>query len=366
MNWLTTLGLLIVGLVVLTIGAELLVRGAATFAASVGVSPLVIGLTIVAFGTSAPELVVSFNASLLGDSEIAMGNAIGSNIVNILLILGVCAAIAPLQVAQQLVRLDVPIMIGVSILLYVMSLDGNISFLDGLVLFAGIIFYTVWGIRQSRKESAEINKEYEGEFALSAEDRKNINRIRLINLGYIIAGLFFLVLGANWLVNAAITIAESLGVSKTIVGLTIVAAGTSLPELATSVMATIRGNRDIAIGNVVGSSIFNILSVLGLSAMVGGKGLTVTPQMEHVDMVVMIGVALACLPIFFKGVIARWEGGLFLACYVLYTVYLIFLATESPQLPAFSQLNWQFILPLITIIVLGTGWQALQTTYYKK
>lgn len=344
--------LLIVGLVMLVIGAELLVKGASKLAISWGISPLVIGLTIVAFGTSSPEMAVSVMSSLNGNADIAVGNVVGSNIFNVLFILGISGIITPLIVAQQLVRLDVPLMIGVSLLTMMMAWNGTISQLEGIVLFAGIIGYTVFLIRQSQKEKSKaVKDEYKAEFG-DGKDKKPTSQ--LVNALMVIVGLVVLVLGSKWLVNGAVDIAHKLGVSDLIVGLTIVAAGTSMPEVATSVIASIRGERDIAVGNVVGSNIFNILAVLGLSAAVSGGGLPVSTSALSFDIPVMIAVALACLPIFFTGnVISRWEGFVFLGYYIAYTVYLILSASHHDAMPFFSHTMMWFVVPItvLTLIV---------------
>ena len=350
----TVLGLFVLGLVLLVAGAELLVRGAARLAARFGISPLVIGLTVVAFGTSAPEMAVSVQASLAGQADIAVGNIVGSNIFNVLFILGVSALIVPLVVSQQLVRLDVPLMIGVSVLLLVMALDGRISRLDGLLLFAGIVAYTVFAIRQGRRESPAVQAGYAQEFRSGGSPW--LERLP-VQIAFIVGGLALLVLGAHWLVGGAVAIARLFGVSELVIGLTIVAAGTSLPELATSVVAALRGERDIAVGNIVGSNIFNILAIAGIVAVVapGGLGLEVAPALLRFDIPVMIAVALACLPIFASGhLIARWEGVLFLGYYAAYVLYLILAAAQHDALPAFSAAMFGFVLPLtvVTLIML--------------
>ncbi len=348
-----TIALLVVGLGFLVAGAELLVHGASRLATAVGISPLVVGLTVVAFGTSAPELAVSIQSGLAGQADIAMGNVVGSNIFNTLLILGLSAAIVPLVVSQQLVRLEVPLLIGVSVLLYLLALDGRIGFWDGVVLFSGIVAYTAFAIRQSRKESKQVQAEYDQEFGREAPQTSGQ---LLLQIGLIVAGLALLVLGSRWLVDGAVAIAEVLGVSQVVIGLTIVAAGTSLPELATSVVAATRGERDIAVGNVVGSNLFNILSILGLSGIVTPGGLVVAPAMLSFDMPVMIAVAVACLPVFFIGyTIYRWEGILFVLYYVAYTGYLILATTEHDALPLYSRVMLLFVAPLtaITFVVLS-------------
>ncbi|MCL6510329.1 MAG: calcium/sodium antiporter [Anaerolineae bacterium] len=344
-----TLILLVTGLGLLIAGAEALVKGASRLAAAVGISPLVIGLTVVAFGTSAPELAVSVFSSLNGQADIAVGNVVGSNIFNVLFILGASALIAPLVVSQQLVRLDVPIMIGVSVLAFVMSLDGVIGRLEGLILFAGIIAYTIFLVIHSRKEKNEqVQEEYEKEFGKKPQGRAGA----LLNLALIAGGLIMLVIGSRWLVDGAVAIARVIGVGEVVIGLTVVAAGTSLPEVATSIVASIRGERDIAVGNVVGSNIFNILSVLGLSAAVAPAGLRVPPSIEAFDALVMVAVAVACLPIFFTGwEIRRWEGVLFLGYYAAYTAYLVLSATGNAGLPAFSNAMAWFVFPLTALML---------------
>lgn len=346
----------ILGLLLLVGGAEFLVRGASQLAAAAGVSPLIIGLTVVAFGTSAPELAVSVRAAMSGQAgaDIAVGNVVGSNIFNVLLILGLSAAVAPLVVSQRLVRVDVPLMIGASVLLLLLALDGKIGRLDGALLFAGIVVYTLFAILQGRRESQAVAAEYAGEF--SARPRTPAGY--LINLGYIVGGLALLVLGAHWLVDGAVGIARAFGVSELVIGLTIVAAGTSLPELATSVMASIKGERDIAVGNIVGSNLFNILSVLGLAALVAPDGVNVAPSVLRFDLPIMIAVAFACLPIFFTGyTIARWEGLLFVGYYVLYTTFLVATAVKYPHLESLTTGILCFVMPL-TVLTLGvTVWR---------
>jgi cation:H+ antiporter len=352
---LMTLGLLVGGLVLLVIGAEALVRGASRLAAALGIAPLVIGLTIVAFGTSSPEMAVSVQSVLSGQTDIAVGNVVGSNIFNVLFILGISAIIIPLTVAQQLIRLDVPLMIGISIVLFLMALNGYIERWEGGVLFAGIIVYTIFQIVQSRKgkESAAVEAEYAEEYG--KPEPRTPGRM-LLNIGMAIVGLFLLVVGARWFVEGAIEIARAFGISELIIGLTIVAAGTSLPEVATSIVAAVRGERDIAVGNVVGSNIFNILAVLGLSSIVApGQGLPVAPGMIEVDIPFMIAVAIACLPIFVTGnTISRWEGIVFVAYYVAYTVYLILTSTEHALLPQFQFFMFWFVAPL-TLLTLAVS-----------
>lgn len=354
MNFETIL-MLLVGLVLLVVGAEGLVRGASRLAAALGIPPLIIGLTIVAYGTSAPEMVVSTIASFNGNADIALGNVVGSNIFNVLFILGISAAVVPLVVAQQLIQLDVPIMIGVSILLLLLGLDGSIGRLDGAILLAGALSYTAFQVVQGLKESdANVKAEYDTEY-----DTGKMVGVKdwAINLGYIAGGLVLLVLGSQWLVNASVTIARWMGVSDLVIGLTIVAAGTSLPELATSVVASLKGERDIAVGNVVGSNIFNILAVLGIAGIVSPKGITVSPAALGFDIPVMIAVAIACLPIFFTGnLISRWEGLVFLGYYVAYATYLVLAQMQHEAMGTFSWAMVWFVMPLtaITLVVFWT------------
>ncbi len=345
--------LLIAGLVLLVAGGELLVRGASKLAVSFGISPLVVGLTVVAFGTSAPELAVSVQAAWAGQVDIALGNVVGSNIFNVLFILGVSAAITPLFVAGQMIRQEVPVMIAVSLLLFGLALDGGISRIEGGVFFVLMLAYTVLLIRQSRRETKQLKQEYAEETHVASgpswDDRLPVQ------LGLIAVGLVLLVFGSRWLVEGAITIATALGVSELVIGLTIVAAGTSLPEVAASIIAALKGQRDIAVGNVVGSNIFNILSVLGISALVAPSSLSVPQSLLEFDMVVMIAVAVACLPIFFTGnTIARWEGFVFLGYYIAYTAYLVLASQQSELLPTYSFVMLALVVPLtvLTLTVL--------------
>lgn len=335
--------LFVAGLAFLIIGAEALVRGASRLAADFGISPLVIGLTVVAFGTSSPELAVSIKSALSGQASIALGNVIGSNIFNILFILGLSALIVPLVVTQQLVRLDVPLMIALSVFVLILSLDGNVSRVDGLILVIGLLIYFWFLIYQSRRESAGVREEYTREFGTG----KQVKSGRFKKLVLVLGGLVLLVLGSRWLVDSTVIFARYMGVSELVVGLTIVAAGTSLPEVVTSVIAAMRGERDIAVGNIVGSNIFNIMGVLGFAGIVAPAGIEISPAVIGFDIPVMIVVALACLPIFFTGgVISRKEGGLLLVYYVAYTLYVVLAASHHDALAGFSAVMLYFVIPL--------------------
>lgn len=341
-----TAGLFLAGAVFLVAGAELLVRGASRLATAAAISPLVVGLTVVAFGTSSPELAVTVGSTYAGRGEVALGNVVGSNIFNVLLILGLSALVAPLVVARRLVRLDVPLSIAASVAVLLLALDGRIGRVDGALLFAGIVAYIAYQIREGRRETTSPRTGRAG--GCEGPGRRVGGWI--LDGGLVVMGLALLVLGARWLVGAAVDAASALGVSELVIGLTVVAAGTSLPEAATSVLATVRGERDIAVGNVVGSGIFNLLAVLGLASAVAPDGVPVPPGALTFDIPVMIAAAVATLPIFFTGHrIARWEGGVFLAYYVAYTVYLVLDATEHAALPAFgAALGW-FFFPLTAL-----------------
>lgn len=353
---LATLLLFAFGLVLLVVGAESLVRGASRLAAAAGISPLVIGLTVVAFGTSAPELAVTLKAGWSGVADLAIGNVVGSNICNVLLILGLSAAVVPLAVAAQLLRFDVWIMIAASVAMLVLGWNGVIGRLEGAGLFAGVLLYTAWLIRQSRRESAEVRAEYVREFPSAAERSRRHWPLYVLQ---VLVGLGGLVLGARWLLVAAVAMARAFGVSELVIGLTVIAVGTSLPEIAASLVAAIRRERDIAVGNIVGSNIFNILSVLGLTAAVCPSGIPVSPTALAFDIPVMIAVAFVCLPVFFRDQrVDRWEGLLFLGYYVAYTTYLILSARQHPALAWFRPAILYAVLPLTAVglvVAMGRG-----------
>jgi cation:H+ antiporter len=332
------------GLVFLAVGAELLVRGASRLAAAAGVSPLVIGLTVVAFGTSTPELAVTVDAAWRGASDLSLGNVVGSNIFNVLLILGLSAVVAPLVVASQLIRREVPVMIGVSLVVVALALDGRLGRVDGLLLTSGIVAYTYVSIRASRRETAAIRAEYGAAFGRRPARLAGDAVLVVVGLGVLVAG-------TEWVVGSAVAIARTLGVTELVIGLTLVAGGTSLPELATSVLAALRGQRDIAVGNIVGSNIFNILAILGVSSLIAP--VTVSPAALWFDLPVMIAVALACLPIFLSGAsISRAEGAAFLTAYAGYLVYLVLDATTHDALPVYRTAMLAVVLPLTVIALI--------------
>lgn len=349
--------LIIPGLALLVFGADCLVRGASKIAAAVGISPLVVGLTVVAYGTSAPELSVSVMSAFAGQADLALGNVVGSNIFNVLFILGVSALIIPLVVNQQLIRFDVPVMIGVSILLLALCWDKSISRADGILLFALAIAYTVFLIRMSKKETnAMVLTEYEQEYGKEPGKAEWLKSISLIVIG--LAGL---IIGSKWLVDGAVQIATNFGVSELIIGLTIVSAGTSLPEVATSVVAALKGERDIAVGNVVGSNIFNIVTVLGLSSIISPNGIAVSHAALIFDIPVMIAVALSALPIFFIGYkIGRPGAIFFLTFYVAYVLYLILGETKSPAFELYRLVMVHYVAPVSGLILLGVLYKAFK------
>jgi cation:H+ antiporter len=338
----------ILGLAALVVGAELLVRGAGRLATTVGISPLVVGLTVVAFGTSAPEIAVSVNAALSGNTDLAVGNVVGSNIFNVLFILGISALITPLVVHAQIIRQEVPILIGSCLLLFAICSDDRIGPAEASMLLAALGAYTVFLIVQSRKESQAIQDEYAAENVKQSNWDKPI----YVQIALIIAGLGLLVQGSEWLVDAAVIFAKLLGVSDIVIGLTIVAAGTSMPEVATSIMAAIKGERDIAVGNVMGSNTFNILGGLGITGLLAPAGVMVPASVMNFDLWVMLAVCFACVPVFMTGrEIARWEGAVFLVYYVAYVTYLILASQQHAALAAYSTAMMSFVVP-ITVVTL--------------
>jgi cation:H+ antiporter len=345
----------VLGLAALIAGAEALVRGAAKLALALRISPLVVGLTVVAFGTSAPEMAVTVGAALKGSADIAIGNAVGSNVFNVLFILGLSALLAPLVVDAQLVRQEVPIMIGATVLLIVMMVDGVVGRTEAALLVVLLGAYTAFLVVQSRRQTRATADEYGGEVDRKAGSGARWDSHWAVQVLLVAVGLVLLVAGSRWLVGAATVFARSLGVSELIVGLTIVAAGTSLPEVATSITAAFKGERDIAVGNVVGSNIFNILGCVGLAGLAAPAGLPIAPAVLHFDAWVMLAVAAACLPIFFTGgEIARWEGAVFVGYYAAYVAYLILAAQRHALLPTFSEAMLGFVIPLtiVTLVVM--------------
>ncbi len=322
-----TIVALLGGLVCLVAGAEFLVRGAAGIAGRLGIAPVVIGLTVVAFGTSAPELAVSVSASAGGSADVALGNVVGSNIGNVLLILGAAALVGGLVVDQRIIRLDIPILLVASVATLLLALDNEIGRIDGAVLFAGIVVYVGWLVRSATRERPEVLEEYDD--AVEVLEAGVAEQSLPIQVGLVALGLGILVAGSQLLVTSATDIAEELGVSDLVIGLTVVAIGTSLPELATSVLAAIRGQRDIAVGNVVGSNLFNLLCVLGATGVVSSDGIPVGDDSLRIDFPVMLAATAALLPVVWRGFrIERWEGAMFVAFYVAYVTFLVLEAAD--------------------------------------
>lgn len=352
-------GRIVAGLVLLILGGELLVRGASALARRVGISSLVVGLTVVSAATSAPELAVTIGAVLRDEPGLAVGNVVGSNIVNVLLILGLSALVIPLIVRQRLVRFDLPLMVALSVGLLLVSLDGRISAVEGLILFCAVVAHVVLTVVISRREAkspvhgagsssgASVpDAAGEGEEPSPASTGRSLLLVAL--------GVVLLVGGATLLVEGAVSIATTLGVSSLVVGLTVVAVGTSLPELATSIIAVRRGERDLAVGNVVGSNIFNIGVVLGLPALVASGGIPVSSDAVAFDIPVMLTAALALLPVTFTGfAVARWEGALFVALYLAYTGYVVLAATAHDALEGFTAVMVWFVLPLVAVTLIA-------------
>ncbi|WP_216694898.1 calcium/sodium antiporter [Dietzia psychralcaliphila] len=381
MSALTVLALA-VGFVLLIGGGEVLVRGAGGLAATLGISPLVVGLTVVAFATSAPEFAVSVDAALSGYPGLAVGNVVGSNIANILLILGLTAIVAPLVAKSRIVRVDIPIMVLFSVVALLVALDGTISFLDGLLLFAGLVAYTVATIVISRKQdggrAAAASEDPVGDGAgggaardaaagdaaagddpaggASAGETRSSGVASshpvLVNSVFVVVGVALLVVGARLLVAAASDLASAWGMSDLVIGLTVVAVGTSLPEFATSVVAAIRGERDLAIGNIVGSNIFNIGAVLGIASLI--TPIDVAPGAVRFDLPIMLAVSLALLPIAFTGMaIKRWEGLLFTGFYAAYVVYVVLQAADHDAMDPFSAAMLWFVIPITALWLIG-------------
>lgn len=373
---LLTIFLLLGGFILLVAGGEALVRGASSLGKTVGLSSLIIGLTVVSSATSAPELAVSLGAALDGAPGLAVGNVVGSNIANILFVMGLTAIFGALMVKVQLIKADIPIMIGLSVIALLVSLDGNISTLEGSVLLGLLIIYLVVTIvlarRQTQREQSQTQREQsadaqekghnddDGQPSAEADSstksspvkptrsvRTSKRRSTLIDLVLLIVGIALLVAGAQMLVSASTTIAQALGVSDLIIGLTIVAIGTSLPELATSVIAALRGERDMAVGNLVGSNIFNIGAVLGLTAIISPSGVDVASAAVNFDLPVMIATALVLLPLAFTAfAIGRWEGVALVAFYAAYVIYLVLDAAGHSALQPFNAAMLWFVLPI--------------------
>ncbi|MBD8023881.1 calcium/sodium antiporter [Microbacterium gallinarum] len=310
------------GLIALIVGAELVVRYGAKLARRMGIPPIIIGLTVVSIGTSAPELAVGIDAVRSGAGSLAIGNIVGTNMVNLLLILGMSAAIRPIVMHAQTLKLDLPAMAAASVLLFLLSFDRALSVLDGVLLFVAALVYMALLVLFTRRESTRVLAEYEHEYP--RQDVHGSRRWAVVEAALLALGIVVIVFGADWLVRGAVELAAAAGVSNALIGLTIVAIGTSAPELATTIVATIRDDRDIAVGNLIGSSIFNLTFILGASLFFAPGQVAVEPSLAYIDMPIMVLVSLLCVPVFLTGRrVTRVEGVLFVVAYAVYLTYLI-------------------------------------------
>jgi cation:H+ antiporter len=341
-------------LLLLVIGAELSVRAAVRLAASLKVRPLIIGLTVVALGSSAPQMAVSLQAAFSDSPDIAVGSVIGSNIFNILVTLGFSALIIPLRVARQLVRVDIPLMIGASLLVFGLSYNGQLSALDGSILLVALFIYLLILLRRSAQGGRHSHLQNN-----APTEALPTKAPWLSSLAVMACGLVLLVIGGRLLVEAAVVIAQNLGLSERIIGLTVIAVSTSLPALTTSLIAAWRGERDIAAGNVIGSNLFNLLGVLGLTALIAPTPLSVSPNALDFDIPVMLAVAALCLPVFYSGLrVTRAEGLLLLALYGAYGLHIISFTTGMPLADTLEKLMIHFVLPLLAALLAFSTVQA--------
>jgi cation:H+ antiporter len=337
------------GLLLLLIGAELSVRAAVSLATRLGVRPLFIGLTFVALGSSAPQMAVGLQAAFTSSADIAVGSVVGSNIFNVLVTLGFCALIIPLRVSRQLVRLEIPLMIGASALVLGLAWNGVLEALDGAILLLGLLVYLLAVLRQSGQRFA---------YRQSSGNPHKFGPL-LLRLGALFGGIACVVLGSHLLVAASVVIALDLGLSERVIGLTVIAVSTSLPALTTSLIAALRGEREIAVGNVIGSNLFNLLGVLGVTALIAPEPLSVSPNALDFDLPVMLGVAALCLPLFYSGYrITRAEGLMLLTLYLAYGLHIVSFTTGMPLADKLERLMVQFILPLFAAMVLFTTIRA--------
>ncbi|MDR6950420.1 cation:H+ antiporter [Pseudomonas sp. 2957] len=347
---------LLSGLCLLLIGAELMVRAAVRLAERLHVRPLIIGLTIVALGSSAPQMTVSLQAALTDNPDIAVGSVVGSGIFNILVTLGLSALIIPLRVSRQLVRLDIPLMIGASLLVFILAWNKDLGRFDGVVLLGALALYLGLLLRQSRHSTRPHGAR-----------PQDTQQSWLISVLMILAGLAMLVFAGRLLLGAAVVVATDLGLSERVIGLTVVAVGTSLPELATSLIAALRGQRDIAVGNVIGANLFNLLGVLGLTALLAPTPLSVSPNALDFDLPVMLGVAALCLPVFYSGYrVTRAEGLLLLGLYLVYGLHVVSFTTGMPLAGKLERLMLFYVLPALLTFLLFTSIRAWRRQHHKR
>lgn len=316
-------GLFAIGLTALLVGADLVVRSATGLALRVGVSPLVIGLTVVSIGTSLPELAIGVDAARTGSPGLAVGNIVGTNLVNLLLILGLSALMMPIVLDRVVLRRDVPAMVGSAGLLAVLALDGELGLVDGLLLVACALGYTGWVLRTSRTSPADAAVPEPGSRP-AAESTPAPSGRPLLSVLALVAGMVAILLGADWLVDGATRAARGLGVSEAVIGLTIVAIGTSAPELVTTIVSTVRGSREVALGNLLGSSTYNIVLVLGITVLAAPAAVPVVREVVGSDLVLLVAVTVLSVPTFLTGGrISRLEGGVAVAAYLGYLAWLL-------------------------------------------
>lgn len=353
-----TILLFIAGLAALIAGAELFLKAVDHFGLKWGVSPLIMGLTVVAFATGAPELAISIKAAATGSADLVLGNIIGSNIANILLILGITSLIAPINITRRVIRVDVPIVIAVSALVLVLALDRQLTSTDGMILLTGLIAYSVFTYFQIRKSRAEDVIEEVFEYETDPDQLAKGAFFYIKNIGFLLTGLAMIVLGSNWMVESAVTIATVLGMSELVIGLTIVSIGTSLPEVATSLSAARKGKADIAVANVLGSNLYNVLLTLGLTLIIAPNVLVVSEDAINLDLPFMVAVSIVCIPIFIAGFnLTRTDGAIFIFYYTTYLSYLVLDALGAPLAESIEILMIWIALPLTVVYM---GWRMFR------
>jgi cation:H+ antiporter len=313
-----------VGLGALVAGAEVMTRGGTKIASRLGISPIVVGLTVVSIGTSTPELAIGVVAASEGSGALAVGNIAGANVINLLFVLGLSALILPVAIEMRTLRLELPVMAGAAILLWVLAADSVLSRVDGLILVTGAIAYTGAVIWAARRETREIADEFDEAYPTVATSGPRT----ALHVGMTLGGIAIIVVGAQLLVDAAVGMARAFDVSDALIGLTVVAIGTTAPELVTTVVSTLRGERDIAIGNLLGSSMYNVLLILGVTCLVPAHGLELPPALVRIDIPIMVAATLVCIPIFISGRrVGRIEGGAMVAAYVAFLAFLLLTQT---------------------------------------
>lgn len=343
-----------VGLLGLLVSGHFVVSSASAIGTRFGLTPMVVGLTIVAAGTSAPELAVVLGAVFADDTELAVGSVIGSNIANILLVLGLAAAFGTIRVTTRVVRVDIPIMIIASSAFLVMAIDGRLTRFDGTLLFGGVVLFVGWTLRAAPKEPpAEPSGQAGGPPSDVVVGMPNSASRLVREVALLTVGIVGLALASRWVVSGAERLATTLGIPELIVGLTIVALGTSAPEIVTTLIAALNGRRDLAVGNAVGSNIFNILLVLGLSTVVAPDGIAIGSDALKLDLPILLAAAVACLPmVFWDGKLDRWEGVVFVGYYVAYLIFLVLDATGHRASDPFAVVLLGFVMPLTAVTVI--------------